>query len=212
MTQPDRKWRVVGIIGVLAAAVVVCLSVPGPGKRPQNVFNKPQEPPQPPQEPVKHGADLPFELVDGNAEFGNPEAAVRLVVFIPGQDVCGNETAVLVHSLALANKDRLLVEVVDFQSGPGQKRQQELGGSCAGLMINGKQVIDMEDEGGNKVTLDFTSNVGETYQEDQLLRALDWEFEQAYGEKCKRPEPKPDPDAAPPAAEGAAAPDAEATE
>lgn len=212
MTQPGRKWQVVGVIAVLAAAVVVCLTVPGPGKRPENVFKKPEQPPEPPSEPVQQGASLPFELVDGIAKFGNPEAAVKLVAFIPGQDVCGDETAVLVHSLALANEDRLLVEVIDFQSGPGEERQQELGGSCSGLMINGEQIIEVEDEDGKQVTLDFTSNVGETYQEDQLLRALDREFGEAYGEKCKRPEPKPEPDAAPPAAEGAGGPDAEATE
>jgi hypothetical protein len=184
---PSRIWQVVGFGAIVAFAIVVCMAVPGPGKRPENLFKKTEQPP--PVEDVDPKAnmpDLPFELENGAAHFGNPEAAVKVTAFIPGVGGCGNATAIAVKKIAEANKDRLSVEVLDFETESGAGRQEDLGVHCAGLVINGKQLIKTTDEHGNERTLEFSSNFGETYGEDELFQALDIEFQQAYGEKCKR--------------------------
>ncbi len=191
MRSPTRLWQVLGLAGVIVLAIIVCLAVPGPGKRPENVFKQPEEPPPPSPDEKREMPSLPFALENGKAEFGNPEAKVKVVAFIPGTGGCGNETAIFVEQVADANKDRLRVEIVDFESEAGSKYESELGASCAGLVINGKQMIETTDDEGKKRTLDFTSNLGESYGEDELFLALDRAFEQAYGEKCKRVVPKP---------------------
>jgi len=188
---PSRTWQALGVIGVIALAIVVCLTVPGPGKRPENLFKKPKKAPEEIEEITKNAPVLPFELTEGRAEFGNPEAAVRLTAFIPGAEACGNETAIFARSVAEANKDKLHVEVVDFNTEEGARYQEELGASCSGMMVNGKQVVKVVDETGNEKTLDFTTNLGESYQEEDVFAALDWEFKQAYDEKCKRVGPEP---------------------
>lgn len=192
MRPPSRIWQLVGFGAIVAFAIVVCMAVPGPGKRPENLFKKTEQPP--PVEDVDPKAnmpDLPFELENGAAHFGNPEAAVKVTAFIPGVGGCGNGTAIAVKKIAEANKDRLSVEVLDFETESGASRQEELGVHCAGLLINGKQLIKTTDEHGNERTLEFSSNFGETYGEDELFQALDIEFQQAYGEKCERVELSP---------------------
>ncbi len=191
MKPPNRTWQALGVIAAIALAIVVCLTVPGPGKRPENLFKKPKKAPEEIAEITRNAPTLPFELTEGRAEFGDPEAPVKLTVFIPGAEACGNETAIFARSVAEANKDKLHTEVVDFNHEEGARYQQELGTSCSGLMINGKQLVQLVDETGNKKTLDFTMNLGESYQEEDVFLALDHEFEQAYGEKCKRVGPEP---------------------
>jgi len=189
---PSRLWQAIGVAGVVVLAIVVCLAMPGPGKRPQNLFKKPEKPPESPPEEQAHGVpSLPFALENGKAELGSPDAKVKVVAFIPGASGCGNETALFLKQVAEANKDKLQVEIVDFESQAGSEYQSDLGASCAGLMINGKQMIEITDDEGKKRTLDFTSNLGESYSENELLLGLDAEFEKAYGEKCKRIAPKP---------------------
>jgi hypothetical protein len=187
--SPSRKWQILATVAALVAAVVVCLTVPGPGERPKNVFGTPAEQSPPPGDEEDRYVEPPFEFTDGRAEFGNPEAAVRIVAFIPAGEGCGDETAVFVKALAQANEDRLHVEVVDFNNAQGAAYQQELGTTCAGLMINGKQTIETTDDNGQPKTIEFGSNLGEFYTESDLLKALDLEFEQAYEGKCKRPAP-----------------------
>lgn len=186
MRPPNRMWQALAAIGVIALAIVVCLTVPGPGKRPENLFKKPKKGPEEIEEITRNAPALPFELTEGRAEFGNPEAPVRLTAFIPGAEACGNETAIFARSVAEANEDKLHVEVVDFNDEEGARYQQELGASCSGIMINGKQVIKVVDGAGNEKTLDFTMNLGESYGEEDVFLALDGEFKQAYDEKCKR--------------------------
>lgn len=186
MRPPSRLWQILGLLGVIVLAIVVCLAMPGPGERPQNLFKKPEEPATPPSQEPQNMSALPVELEHGKAELGNPEAKVKVVAFIPGASGCGNETVIVLQQVAEANKDRLRVEIVDFEAPEGADYQAELGASCSGLMINGKQVMEVTDDEGKRRTLEFTTNFGESYRESELFLALDKEFQAAYGENCKR--------------------------
>ena len=184
----NRSLQIVGIIGVIAAAVAVCLIVPGPGPRPKKLDLKP---PQPAKTPVTtgamgHGPPLPFKLKNGKASLGSPSAKVKVTVFIPATEGCGNQSAAFLYDIAKANPTRIDLTVLDFHADVGQKTQSATHTSCAGMMINGKQQLTVTDASGGQRKLNFHSNLGDTYTESDVYLVLDQAFRQAYGTTCKR--------------------------
>lgn len=184
----NRRLHILGLIGVVAAAVAVCLTVPGPGPRPKKLDLKPADAPKaaPKGTMSPHGAPLPFKLKDGKAILGNPSAKVKVTVFIPATEGCGNQSATFLYAVAKTNPGKLYLTVLDFHADVGQKTQSATRTSCAGMMINGKQQLTLTDASGRQRKLNFHSNLGDTYTERDVYLALDQAFRQAYGAKCKR--------------------------
>ncbi len=188
MSGSHRRLQFLGLLGVIAAAVLVCTMLPGPGSQSPKL----QPPPPPPKSTASanpgHGMGnkLPFELKNGKATLGNPDAKVKTTVYIPAQEGCGNETALFMYRLSKANPTKLSVTVMDFKGSEGAASQQKEGVSCAGILINGKQQVTVKSPTGQPRTINFHSNMGDTYKETDVYLALDQAFGQAYGTTCKR--------------------------
>lgn len=205
MGRPSRKWQLLGAICALALVVAVCLLVPGPetkgAKKPElpKPKDKKAEMPATPMPSL----NLPVKLKSGVARVGDPGAKVKVEVFIPGHGGCGNETADFIYRVYEANKTRMHVVFVDFESAGGSAYQSKKGIHCAGVVINGKQKVKVPGKEGRTQTVDLGSNLGDRWTEKQFLAALDVEFNKAYGKPANHrlPAPKASP-AGPPAASG----------
>jgi len=185
MGRPNRKWQLLGVAGILGLIVAVCL-LTGPGWQdsPKKTTPKGESAgngPQTSQPPQGSQANLPVELKDGIGRLGDPAAKVSIEVYFPGHGSCGNETADFAHRVYLANKGKVQVLFVDFDSPKGAEYQGKAGLHCSGLAINGKQQFEAHGAGGKKQTVDMSSNFGDRWGDKEFLSALDVVFEQKYG-------------------------------
>ncbi len=208
MGRPSKLPAILALLGAAVAVVAICFATGEEDKLDNDILIEPERK----AEGGKDGSGLPgvalpFSLVNGEARFGLPEAQVQVIAFIPsaGNGGCGNETGSVLHSLQSANPDRLFVHVLDFDSQAGQAMQATLGTSCAGILINEKQEIEVVKADGKVITVSFKSNLGDSYSEEELVAALDMEFDNAYGEPMIVPAPDGTPDVIPDATDDAPA-------
>ncbi|MGQ9730578.1 MAG: hypothetical protein ACUVX8_04820 [Candidatus Zipacnadales bacterium] len=195
MTRPNRKLQILAILGILLLIVLVCLNVPGggEGRKSAPTLTPPPKPPAPPPALETHGdlAELPLKFHNGVAVLGDPAAKVKVEAFIPGHQGCGNETAKVLCDLQAANPDKLRLVVVNFDDRGGAAYQEKTGTSCAGLLINGKQEMEIPGpHGGKPLKIVFKDNLGDRYSVEDLQAALNQAFLKAYGEKLNT-KPKP---------------------
>jgi len=177
----------VGVIGALALVVVVCMLVPGSGED----RDKPTADAKAAEQSAKSGdskpmppgpsLDIPVEMKDGIGRLGDPDSPVKVDVYIPGHGGCGNETASFAYRVYKANKEKMQVAFVDFESTGGSKYQGDAGLHCSGVAINGKQKYDVSAGSGEARTVELTSNLGDRWNETEFLMALDVAFRDAYG-------------------------------
>ncbi|MBM3475934.1 MAG: hypothetical protein FJX75_21915 [Armatimonadetes bacterium] len=182
MGRPNRKWQLLGVAGALGLVVAVCLLAPGPG------WQAPTGPPPPPPAQSKGPAmpqaslgSLPVQLKDGIGRAGDPSAKVKIEVYFPGHSSCGNETADFAYRVWQANKGKVQVLFIDFDSAKGGELQTESGMHCSGVAINGEQEFEVRGDDGSKRTVDTTSNIGDRWGDREFLSALDVVFREEYG-------------------------------
>jgi hypothetical protein len=76
---------------------------------------------------------------------GGPEdALVKVVAYYPGRH---EDTLAAVKGLLEAFPEKVSVEIVDWRHPEGLRRRDETGMSCAGVMINGKNVFELQIDG-----------------------------------------------------------------
>jgi len=184
MGRPNRKWQLLGVAGALGLVVAVCLLAPGPERR-----ETPKKTPAkdeggtstPPTMASGKPAGVPVEIKDGIGQIGDPKAKVKIEVFYPGHGDCGSETADFAYRVYEANKTRVRVLFIDFDSAKGGQYQSKAGMHCSGIAINGKQQFKVPDDKGKLQTVEINSNLGDRWRDEQFLRVLDTVFSKEYG-------------------------------
>jgi len=183
--RPNKRLQILGIVGALALVVAVCLLVPGAGeggdKKPKAETKK-TDGPDPRQQTFTPQTKLPVKLENGIGHLGDRNAKVKVEVFFPGHSGCGSETADFAHRLYLANKEKVHVVFVDFESPGGGAYQGKAGMHCSGVAINGKQSWKVNTDSAKPKTVELGSNLGDRWGEDDFLKAMDVAFKQAYGQ------------------------------
>jgi len=169
--------------------------VPGSGedKEPPTLPTRPkaEEKPADPKAPPTPMTALPVELKDGIGRLGDPKSTVKLEVYFPGHSGCGSETATFADRVYRANKGKMQVVFVDFESPGGSKYQGDSGLHCSGVAINGKQQFEVKTASGDKRTVELGSNLGDRWDEETFLLALDVAFREAYGTPANHELPAP---------------------
>jgi hypothetical protein len=180
--RPNRKLQLLTVAALLGLVVAVCLLVPGPGgqgtKKSQADMARAEKART---QTFPSGPTLPVQLKDGIGREGKPEAKVKVDVYLPGHGGCGDDTASFVHRVYQANKDKMHVMFIDFETPTGSEYQTKAGLHCSGVAINGKQSFKVPGDGGKTRTLNFASNIGDQWGEKEFLKALDVAFKKAYG-------------------------------
>jgi hypothetical protein len=199
MGRPNKRLQILGVVAVLGLVVAVCLLVPGSGED-----EKPKLTGKPPAEAAGKGAtpngaggpqamklDIPVEIKDGIGRLGRDDSPVKIEVFYPGHSGCGSETADFAYRVYQANKDKLRLVLVNFETPTGAKYQGDAGLHCSGIAINGKQEYEVSGKNDEGETVQLASNLGDRWTEDQFLKALDVAFEKAYGKPANHKLPPP---------------------
>jgi hypothetical protein len=182
--RPNRRLQLLAVVGLLGLVVAVCLLVPGPGG--EGAKKSQADTPSPEASKARtqtfpSGPHLPVELKDGIGREGKPEAKVKVEVYLPGHGGCGDDTASFVHRVYQANKDRIHVVFIDFETAAGSEYQTKAGLHCSGVAVNGKQSFKVPGDAGRTRTVNLASNMGDQWGEKEFLKALDVAFKKAYG-------------------------------
>jgi hypothetical protein len=109
-------------------------------------------------------------------EGGPADAPVKVVAYYPGGH---EETLAAVKALLEQYPDKVHVQIVDWRREEGRKLRGEAGLSCAGITIDGKNVIEI-DRDGKKDSVAFQKGLskGEWTVAD-LKTAVDQELAKA---------------------------------
>ena len=75
---------------------------------------------------------------------GPEDAQVKVVAFYPGRH---EDTLEAVKGLLEAFPGQVAVEIVDWRHAEGLSRRDETGLTCAGVMINGKNLFELQIDG-----------------------------------------------------------------
>jgi hypothetical protein len=81
---------------------------------------------------------------------------------------CQQETIDLLDNLAKEYSGKVFVEYIDFSTNEGAERARKDGLSCAGLVINGKQIYAIIDKNGAQKDVTFSHPINAQYTADDV--------------------------------------------
>jgi hypothetical protein len=124
---------------------------------------------------------------------GNPDAPVKLMAFYPLNE--GHQfIADYVQEFAEAHSEHVYLEVIDFRTSEGMVVWQDTGLSCAGVLVNGTTVHEIERDGEIE-TVNFIKRLGVNWTKEdfetvvnQLLAEAGVALEAAAGETDDAPQ------------------------
>ena len=110
----------------------------------------------------------------GQGEFcdfksGPDGAKVKVEAYYPGRH---EDTLAAVKSLLATFPGQVQVEIIDWRRPEGATRRDAAGLTCAGIVINGKNTIELNADGKELVRARFVRSVGGEWTKDDLESAV----------------------------------------
>jgi len=161
MTQPPAPRRSNPIFPIIVLLLIVALAVEG------YLLLRPK-PPARPAEAQQAIAVGPEEI----ETFGNESAAIQIELYAPLVLPWHQQTIGLLRQYHEANPDRLHVTLMPMGRAECDAQMQELGYSCAVILINGEKSFTLPD--GRQVSLEKRPNEPSSfYNSEDVVTILD---------------------------------------
>lgn len=106
---------------------------------------------------------------------GPEDAAVKVVAFYPGRH---EDTLEAVKNLLNVFPGKVAVEIVDWRHAEGLRRRDEAGLTCAGVVINGKNVFELQID-GKTANVMFIRGIDGEWTAGELQAAVKQQLEAA---------------------------------
>ena len=124
---------------------------------------------------------------DACIRWGAPEARLKVRAFLPFECLCQGDRLRVMSDSARKYGDRIYIELINMDSHAGARQFDEAGLSCAGVFINGRQMMKVTVDGQTRLVRFTGPPIEETpgkgsYSSEELQAGIDQEFARLYPE------------------------------
>ncbi len=112
---------------------------------------------------------------------GSPDAKVRVMAVLPAGSDCHNSVVKFLTEIATKRQDKIRVEFASMETYGTGKLEQQIGTSCAAIMINGMATFEVE-SCGQKRTISLVGTEPTHYSLADVGEALTSVYMHVYGD------------------------------